>query len=84
MVFGDMRCLSHRGKDIKKAFYIAYQAGQRLDLPLVYDEFAHHGGYNYYPDDEQVWIWFVETQFTLLNVTEGDTYRHYLARKEKG
>lgn len=68
----------------KKALDIAYLAGQRLGLPLIYGEFAHHGGYNYYPDDEQVRIWFAETRFTFLEVTEGGKYRHYLARKEKG
>ena len=66
----------------KKALDIAYQAGQRLGLPLIYGEFAHHGGYNYYPGDEQVRLWLAETQFTLLNVTEGDTYQHYLASKK--
>jgi hypothetical protein len=55
-----------------------------LGLPLIYGEFAHHGGYNYYPDDEQVRIWFAETRFTFLAGTEGGKYRHYLARKEKG
>ena len=67
----------------KKALDIAYRAGQRLGLPLIYGEFAHHGGYNYYPDDEQVRVWFAEAQFTLLDVAEGDTYRHYVARKRK-
>ena len=66
----------------KKALDIAYQAGQRLELPLIYGEFAHHGGYNYYPDDEQVRFWLSETQFTLLDIMEGDTYRHYVTRKE--
>ena len=66
----------------KKALDIAYQAGQRLGLPLIYGEFAHHGGYNYYPRDEQVRLWLAETQFSLLSVTVGDAYQHYLARKE--
>lgn len=68
----------------KKALEVAYLAGQRLGLPLIYGEFAHHGGYNYYPDDEQVRTWFAETRFTLLEGTEGGKYRHYVARKEKG
>ena len=57
-----------------------YEAGQRLGLPLIYGEYAHHGGYHYYPNDEQVRNWFAETRFTLLEVTEGDEYRHYLTR----
>lgn len=60
---------------------IAYEAGQRLGLPLVYGEYAHHGGYHYYPADEQVRNWLAETPFTVLDVTEGDEYRHYLIRK---
>jgi hypothetical protein len=53
-------------------------------LPLIYGEYVHHGGYHYYPNDEQVRTWLAETQFTLLDITEGDEYRHYLTRKEKG
>jgi len=64
-----------------EALHIAYEAGKRLALPLVYGEYAHHGGYHYYPTDEQVRTWLAETQFTLLDVTEGDGYRHYLTRK---
>ena len=67
----------------KKTLDIAFQAGQRLGLPLIYGEFAHHGGYNYYPDDKQVRVWFAEAQFILLDVKEGDKYRHYVARKVK-
>jgi 2-polyprenyl-3-methyl-5-hydroxy-6-metoxy-1,4-benzoquinol methylase len=63
---------------------IAYEAGQRLGLPLIYGEYAHHGGYHYYPNDEQVRTWLAETQFTLLDVTEGDEYRHYLTSKVNG
>lgn len=62
----------------------AYEAGQRLGLPLIYGEYAHHGGYHYYPNDEQVRTWLSEAQFALLDVTEGDGYRHYLMRKENG
>jgi SAM-dependent methyltransferase len=68
----------------QKILDIAFHAGQRLGLPLIYGEFAHHGGYNYYPTDEQVRICLADTPFTLLDVTEGDTYRHYLTRKENG
>lgn len=65
----------------QEALDIAYEAGQRLGLPLIYGEYAHHGGYHYYPNDEQVRNWLAETQFTLLEVTEGVEYRHYLTRK---
>ncbi len=59
---------------------IAYEAGQRLDLPLIYGEYAHHGGYHYYPTDGQTRAWLAEAEFTILETSEGDGYRHYLAR----
>jgi ubiquinone/menaquinone biosynthesis C-methylase UbiE len=58
---------------------IAYEAGQRLGLLLVYGEYAHHGGYHYYPTDEQARGWLSEAGFTVLETAEGDGYRHYLA-----
>jgi cyclopropane fatty-acyl-phospholipid synthase-like methyltransferase len=60
---------------------IAYEAGQRLGLPLVYGEYAHHGGYHYYPTDQQVHNWLAQARFQVLERTEGDGYRHYLARR---
>ncbi len=65
----------------EEALHIAYEAGQRLGLPLIYGEYAHHGGYHYYPTDEQVRNWLAEAHFTILHTEEGDGYRHYLARK---
>lgn len=59
---------------------IAYAAGQRLGLPLIYGEYAHHGGYHYYPTDEQVRVWLADASFNCLEVTEGDGYRHYLSQ----
>jgi cyclopropane fatty-acyl-phospholipid synthase-like methyltransferase len=57
---------------------IADEAGQRLGLPLVYGEYAHHGGYHYYPTDEQAREWLTQAGFYLLEYAEGDGYRHYL------
>src|SRR5258708_18472010 len=60
---------------------VAYEAGQRLGLPLVYGEYAHHGGYHYYPTDEQVRTWLAGAGLIVLDATEGDGYRHYLAHR---
>lgn len=60
---------------------IAYAAGQRLGLPLIYGEYAHHGGYHFYPTDEQVRAWLAEAGFSLREMMEGDGYWHYLAQK---
>lgn len=57
---------------------VAYEAGQRLGLPLVYGEYAHHGGYHYYPTDEQARTWLAEAGFTIVETADGDGYRHYL------
>ncbi|MGE5333280.1 MAG: class I SAM-dependent methyltransferase [Nitrososphaerota archaeon] len=59
---------------------IAYDAGQHLGLPLIFGEYAHHGGYHYYPTDEQVRAWLAGAGFALDETAEGDEYRHYLAR----
>ncbi len=60
---------------------IAYAAGLRLGLPLVRGEYAHHGGYHFYPTDEQVRAWLIEAGFTLVDYGEGDDYRHYLTQR---
>lgn len=64
----------------EEALDIAYEAGKRLKLPLIYGEYAHHGGYHFYPTDEQVRDWLSEAHFTLLDTMEGDGYRHYLVK----
>ena len=65
-----------------EALRVAYDAGKRLGLPLIYGEYAHHGGYHYYPTDEQVRHWLAETGFTILHTMEGDGYWHYLTRMD--
>lgn len=60
---------------------IAYDAGKRLNLPLIYGEYAHHGGYHYYPTYERVRGWLTEASLVVLDVVEGDGYRHYLMKK---
>lgn len=58
---------------------IAYEAGQRLGLPLVYGEYAHHGGYHYYPDDLQTRAWLEGAGIAIQETLDGDGYRHYLS-----
>lgn len=57
----------------------AFDAGQRLGLPLIFGEYAHHGGYHFYPTGEQVRKWLAEAGFTVEETAEGDGYQHYLA-----
>jgi len=64
-------------KDIETAF----ATGQQLGLPLVYGEWAHEGGYHYYPKIEQVREWARLAQFRLMEETIGDGYHHFLVQK---
>jgi len=59
----------------------AFIAGKQLGLPLVEGEFAHEGGYHYYPSIEQVRQWTQEAQFDILAKAEEDEYYHFLVRK---
>ncbi len=67
--------------ETEEELQIAYNAGKRLNLPLIYGEYAHHGGYHYYPNDEQVRKWLEEVSLDVLDIVEGDGYRHYLTKK---
>ena len=59
----------------------AYNAGKRLNLPLIYGEYAHHGGYHYYPTEEQVRDWLTDVPLHMLDMVEGNGYKHYLVKK---
>ena len=47
----------------------AFEKGRQMDLPLVQGEWAHEGGYHYYPSIDQVKTWISEAGFTLLDET---------------
>jgi len=59
----------------------AYRAGQALGLPVVAGEWAHEGGYHYYPSRGQVECWLDGARFSILAETDGDGYWHILARR---
>jgi SAM-dependent methyltransferase len=60
----------------------AYLAGQQQGLPVVFGEWAHEGGYHYYPSIEQVKAWLHEAQFALIEEGAGDDYHHFIVRRE--
>lgn len=64
-------------EEIEKAFH----SGRQLGLPIVYGEWAHEGGYHYYPRLLQVKEWVRQARFTLMDQGEGDGYYHFLAHK---
>lgn len=68
-------------EETEEELQLAYVAGKRLNLPLIYGEYAHHGGYHYYPTADQVREWLTAAHFAMLDVTAGDGYHHYLTRK---
>ncbi|HHY34986.1 MAG TPA: class I SAM-dependent methyltransferase [Firmicutes bacterium] len=59
----------------------AYRKAREMGLPVVFGEYAHHGGYHYYPKPEQVEEWLSRAGFEILEKALGDGYLHYLARK---
>jgi SAM-dependent methyltransferase len=59
----------------------AFAAGQQLGFPVVYGEWAHEGGYHYYPKIEQVRDWVRAAGFRLVEETVGDEYHHFLVQK---
>jgi 2-polyprenyl-3-methyl-5-hydroxy-6-metoxy-1,4-benzoquinol methylase len=49
--------------------------------PVIEGEYAHHGGYHYYPAIDQVRQWVQNEGFTIVKDAEGDGYHHFLMRK---
>lgn len=58
----------------------AAEAGRRLGLPVVDGEWAHEGGYHYYPAIEQVRRWTRDARFDILEETARDEYHHFIVR----
>jgi len=59
----------------------AFEAGQQMGLPVMYGEWAHEGGYHYYPVIEQVREWLRLAKFQLVQEAVGDEYHHFLVQK---
>jgi 2-polyprenyl-3-methyl-5-hydroxy-6-metoxy-1,4-benzoquinol methylase len=60
---------------------IAFKKGKELGLPVEYGEWAHEGGYHYYPRIDQVKEWISRTGFQLFEEAFGDEYQHFLVIK---
>jgi SAM-dependent methyltransferase len=59
----------------------AYNKGLTLGIPVVYGEWAHEGGYHYYPEIQQVRSWLEHTGFDVIYEDIGDEYHHFLVQK---
>jgi SAM-dependent methyltransferase len=57
----------------------AYEEGRRMGFPVVLGEWAHEGGYHYYPEIERVRTWSALARFVTIAETEGDGYHHLIA-----
>lgn len=55
----------------------AFEQGQ----PVVAGEWAHEGGYHYYPSIEQVREWLHTVPFKILAEASGGGYHHFLTLK---
>jgi SAM-dependent methyltransferase len=60
----------------------AFTAGTGLGLPLVMGEWAHEGGYHYYPELDHVRRWAGDTPFDIFEEAASDGYHHFLARQQ--
>lgn len=60
----------------------AFVAGREMGLPLVRGEWAHEGGYHFYPELAVVRQWAEEASFGCVMERPGDGYHHFLLRKE--
>ena len=60
----------------------AFEKGQQMGFPVVYGEWAHEGGYHYYPKIEQVKEWVHLARFHPIEETVGDDYHHFLVQKQ--
>ena len=60
----------------------AYRRAREMGLPVVRGEYAHHGGYHYYPRPEQVERWVAQSGLEIVEKSVGDGYLHYLVRKD--
>jgi SAM-dependent methyltransferase len=60
----------------------AFEKARRMGFPVVYGEWAHEGGYHYYPEIEKVKEWVQLARFHLIDETVGDDYHHFLVQKQ--
>ena len=62
----------------------AFLRNQQLGPPVVYGEWPDEGDgvYHFYPSVQQVKQWIRQARFDLTEEGEGDSYYHFIARKE--
>ena len=59
----------------------ALKKGIEMGLPIIEGEYAHEGGYHYYPSIEKVKEWIDRSSFKILKENASDGYHHFIIRK---
>ncbi len=59
----------------------AYQLGKELNVPLVYGEFVHEGGYHYYPEIDVVKKFLKGNSFYIIEERISEGYHHFIVQK---
>jgi len=60
----------------------AFKQGQAEGIPIIHGECIDETVYHYYPSMEQVREWVRQARLTVIEEGEGDSYHHFLVRKE--
>lgn len=60
----------------------ALKKGLEAGLPVVEWEYAHEGGYHYYPSIEKVKEWLNLSGFFIIKEGTSDGYEHFIVRKQ--
>lgn len=59
----------------------ALKKGHEMGFPVVEGEYAHEGGYHYYPSIEKVRGWINLSGFVILKENTSDGYEHFILKK---
>lgn len=60
----------------------ALQKGLEMGLPVIDGEYAHEGGYHYYPQVEKVKEWLNLSGFAIVKENTSEGYYHFIVRKK--
>lgn len=59
----------------------AFQKSLELGFPVIEGEYAHEGGYHYYPAIEDVKVWIKDIGFNMIKEGVSEGYYHFIVKK---
>ncbi len=59
----------------------AFKKALKLGLPVIEGEYAHEGGYHYYPAIEEVKVWIKDIGFNMIKEGVSEGYYHFIVKK---